>query len=81
VRDKRRKHTQYVWIQRVTVRSMCESYYMKDAERVGHLRVDTLAEVCARSNARYGSRVLVLDMVLVRSSCPLINVHAVTRPH
>lgn len=62
-RGRRLRHSQLVWLWPVSARLLAEAHYTKDAERIGYLRADLLAEMLSRANVQQGMRLLVFDQV------------------
>ncbi|KAI4388475.1 hypothetical protein MLD38_000798 [Melastoma candidum] len=60
---KQKKYAPKVLMRRPFTRSICEAYFLKYPDRIGHLRVDTLSLLLSLANVSTNSDVVVVDMV------------------
>ena len=69
--QKEKKHAPRVRLLRCDVASVCETYFLKNTEKVNNLRPDSLAQVLAYSNVYAGCQALVFDtcMGVVVAAC------------
>ncbi|CAJ0962582.1 unnamed protein product, partial [Mesorhabditis belari] len=61
IRKKARKHSDRIFVLRPTVRLLCESYYKKDADRIGNLRWDQLGLILQLAGVHSGKRVVMFE--------------------
>ncbi|CAM6052223.1 unnamed protein product [Sphagnum compactum] len=62
-RRKQKKYAPHVLVRRPSARSVCEAYFAKDPNKIGFLRMDTLALLLSLANVGANAEVLVLDML------------------
>ncbi|CAM9948185.1 unnamed protein product [Ascophyllum nodosum] len=90
LKRKQQKYRPRVRLVRVTGRSMCDAYFLKNREKVSNLRSDSLALLLSHANVFSGCQALVLDTcmgvvtaaMLERMGCKgrIISLYAQSQP-
>ncbi|EFA79060.1 phosphoribosyl pyrophosphate synthetase [Heterostelium album PN500] len=64
LKKKMAKHSTLIRILKPSLKTLCESYYAKDAKKICHLRFDTFGRLLTHANVRAGIRVLVVESAM-----------------